>query len=260
MRKRCCLNVVRDSVALIALLSSVTLTAQQKPAEDAVDTEILNRLTSLERRIAELTSLVRSLLPPSPVTRISDLRMALGDVPIRGSENAKVALVEFSDFECPFCGRHAATSYRDIQQHFVNNGKVRYVFRHLPLDQIHPNARKAAEAAECAREQGQFWEFHDQLFANQKALTDSDLNSVARSIKLTQSTFDSCMAQGRASSKITADLAEAKRLGLTGTPAFLLGHIQDDGTIVLTHKIVGSQPFKVFETTLNELLNSATPQ
>lgn len=89
-----------------------------------------------------------------PCVDVTAFEISIVDAPTKGAASAKIVLIEYSDFECPYCGRHAQGAYRDIERQYVDTGKIKYVFRHLPLDQIHPSARKAAEAAECAREQG----------------------------------------------------------------------------------------------------------
>ncbi|HKY21140.1 MAG TPA: DsbA family protein [Vicinamibacterales bacterium] len=209
---------------------------------------------SLERQVAELAALLRSALPPSRGGAISEVDLKIDSAPVKGSRTAKVVLIEYSDFECPFCGRHAQTTYHEIQKHFVETGKVQYIFRHLPLEKLHPNARRASEVAECARVQGKFWEVHDRLFANQRALAISDLRSYAQAEKLELPRFESCLSKGESTERINADMAEAGRLGLTGTPAFLIGQLQTDGTVRVNQKIVGAQPFDVFKAALDALI------
>ena len=240
------LGIVLCTLPLRAQVANETILERLQSLEDAI--------RSLERQVTLLTGSLRPPTAPSPVVDIPAVALQNIGSHVKGASAATIAIVEFSDFECPFCGRHASSVYRDLLEKFVNTGRVRYHFRNLPLDQIHPNARKAAEAAECAGEQGRFWEFHDALFANQKTLTVPDLNNHARSLGLHVSSFESCLSQGRMAAKVAADIAEAKQLGLTGTPAFLIGEIGKDGAVTGTRKVIGSQPYAVFEGVLNELL------
>jgi protein-disulfide isomerase len=173
---------------------------------------------------------------------------------VKGSANARVVLIEYSDFGCPFCGRHAQTAFLDIQREFVESGLVRYVFRHLPLEQLHPSAKKAAEAAECAHEQGKFWEMHDRLFANQKSFTVDKLIDHASAEQLDLARFRSCLVGGQMATTVSEHVAEARRLGITGTPSFLIGEIQPDGTVHIIRKLAGAEPFQVFRTALNNLV------
>jgi protein-disulfide isomerase len=212
---------------------------------------------SLEREISELNTMLRAVLPPSPITDISPVQLNIANAPVKGSATAKVVLIEYSDFECPYCGRYAQTAFPELQRQFIDTGKVKYVFRNLPLEQIHKAAPKAAEAAECAYEQGRFWEFHDRLFANQQSLALSDLSGHAKAVGLDLPKFQSCLIEGKMATRIAGDLAEAARFELTGTPAFLIGEIQPDGTVRVSRKMSGAQPFSVFESELNKFLNKA---
>lgn len=249
MRSRLLIAVLGALLSTLPLSAQVTneaLLDRMKAMEEAI--------RSLERQITLLTSSLRPPTPPSPVTQMPAVVLQNTGSHVKGDATARISIVEFSDFECPFCGRHAASVYRELIEKFVSTGKVTYQFRHLPLDQIHPHARKAAEAAECAGQQKKFWEFHDVLFANQKTLTSADLSNHARSVGLNISNFESCLHDGKLAAKVAADLGEAKQLGLTGTPAFLIGEVGKDGFVTATRKILGSQPYAVFETVLNELL------
>lgn len=245
------------AVLIAAFLVAGLGVVMAAPDQAAPDTEIVERLRALEDQVFELNKLLRTIVPPSPVNQIEPFLLPIANAPFRGSEAATVVVIEFSDFECPFCGRHAAGVYREIQQRFVDTGKVRYAFRHLPLEQIHPHARQAAEAAECARQQGRFWEYHDRLFAQQKSMTRDDLSRHANSVTLKVEAFESCLNEGEMAGRVAVDVAEVKRLGLTGTPVFMIGEMQKDGSARVTHKIVGSHPFAVYESVLNALLDKS---
>lgn len=153
--------------------------------------------------------------------------------PSRGPEGAKITIVEFSDFECPFCSR-AEESVDQVMEKYA--GKVRIVFRHFPLS-FHPNAPKAAEASACAHEQGKFWEMHKQLFANQKGLTVPELKQHAATIGLDQAKFDACLDGGSMKALVDADTKAGSEAGVNGTPAFFI-----NGRL-----LSGAQPFAEFE-------------
>jgi predicted DsbA family dithiol-disulfide isomerase len=138
--------------------------------------------------------------------------------PSRGPENAPVTIVEFSDFECPFCSR-AEESVTQVMEKYA--GKVRLVFRHYPLP-FHSNAQKAAEASACANDQGKFWDMHRQLFANQKALTVEQLKGHAATVGLDKAKFDECLDSGKHADLVKKDMAEGQEAGVTGTPAFFI--------------------------------------
>ena len=156
-----------------------------------------------------------------------------------------VVLVEFTDFQCPFCARHANDTYPSIRRDFVDQKKLTYVSLAFPIERIHPHARKASEAAECAARQGRYWEMHERLFSNQAALSEPDVfMKSATAIGLDTSRFERCMAS-EAASAVAADLAEALRLKVNSTPTFFLGRIQSGGGIELVKRINGAAPFEV---------------
>lgn len=161
--------------------------------------------------------------------------------PARGPAGAKVTIVEFSDFECPFCSR-AETSVSEVMERYA--GKVRLVFRHFPLP-MHPNAPKAAEASACADEQGKFWEMHKQLFANQQKLTSPDLKAHAKAIGLDEAKFGECLDQGKMKAKVDADQQAGAEAGVTGTPAFFI-----NGKL-----LSGAQPFSAFQAIIDQELS-----
>lgn len=168
---------------------------------------------------------------------------------------AKVAIVEFSDFQCPFCGRYATETYPQLQRELVDTGHLEYVFRHFPLESIHPLAFKAAEAAECAAEQGKFWQMHDRLFSNQHALAQPDLLGHARALGLNKSKFAKCL-DGAMTTKLKDDQLEGTRLGVKATPTFMIGRVTPDGKIKLTRKISGVASYATLKDAIQDLLRS----
>lgn len=189
--------------------------------------------------------------PSSPVLDIA------GE-PTKGDEAARVVLIEFSDFECSYCGRYFAETYPRIDAGYIKTGKIKYVFRDLPLEDMHPNAFRAAEAAACAGEQNKFWEMHDRLFANQSALTATDLSGHARAAGVSARRFDACLAANRRADAVRADMDLAKRLGISGTPSFLIGLALPGSTGVrVIGGLAGNQPFDEFKASLDEALRRA---
>lgn len=132
---------------------------------------------------------------------------------------------------------------------------MQYVFKDFPLEQLHPQAFRAAEAAHCAGEQGRFWEMHDRLFANQAALSAGDFRRLAEELRLDLSRFQACLESGRYAARIRRDLAEGNRLGITGTPTFLLGITPSSGSSVRVLKIIrGAKSFSDFQQAIEEVL------
>jgi len=147
--------------------------------------------------------------------------------PSRGPDNAPVTIVEFSDFQCPYCGRAVPTVEKVMKDY---DGKVRLVFRHFPLS-FHPNAQKAAEASACAADQGKFWPMHDKMFTNQQKLGVPDLKSFAKDLGLDQGKFDKCLDGGEKAAQVNADEKDGEQAGVNGTPAFFVNGIFLNGAV-----------------------------
>jgi protein-disulfide isomerase len=170
--------------------------------------------------------------------------------PVLGDPNAEVTIVEFSDFQCPFCARAASGAVADFKNSdYFANGQVNLVYKHFPLNSIHPQAQKAAEASVCAGEQGKFWEYHDSLFANQGSLDIPSLKGYAGQLGLNQGDFDSCLDSGDAAQKVATDLKQASEAGGRGTPYFVL--VNKDGE---TQAVSGAVPFSQIESAIQSLL------
>jgi len=180
---------------------------------------------------------VTYLKPPS----VFRAELSVAGEPFRGSEKARVTVVKFEDFLCPFC-KQAQPTFNELLSRY--NGKVRLVHKDLPLDSIHPQARQAAEAARCAYEQGKFWEYHDKLYANSPKASADDLKSYAKEVGLNVASFDRCFTSGKYKGVVQQDLNEGAQLGLTGTPTFFING----------REISGNQPLEAFEAIIDEEL------
>lgn len=157
--------------------------------------------------------------------------------PYRGAQEAKLTIYEYSDFECPFCGKVQPTLEAVLRNY---KSRVRLEYRHYPLS-IHPHARQAAKAAICAEEQGKFWQMHDKLFANQNALEGKDLENYARQIGLDVDAFSACLSSQETEKKLEADIQEALLAGVAATPTFKIGETE----------IRGAQPEEAFKKAID---------
>jgi len=184
------------------------------------------------------------------------IQVSLDDDPVKGNPDAEVIVVEFSDFQCPFCSRFYDQTLPLIQQNYIDTGKIKFVYRDFPLDSLHPNARPAHIAAECADEQGKFWEYHDVLFDKQSEwnrLPSADLQSTqtqyASDLGLQSASFENCLKSDKIADEVNKDALDAARVGATGTPAFFIGN-EKDGFI----KLSGAQPFPSFQAVIDAQL------
>jgi protein-disulfide isomerase len=160
--------------------------------------------------------------------------------PSKGPKDAPIELIEFSDFQCPFCQRANPTVEQVLKTY---GNRIHFVYRHYPLPN-HPNARPAAEAAACAGDQGHFWEYHDQLFANATRLTDADLKQHAVTAGLDASKFNACLDSHKFKGEVDKDVAEGAEAGVSGTPAFFING----------RALEGAQPFEAFKRVIDEEL------
>lgn len=190
--------------------------------------------------------------PPAPIQPVN-MVLALDGDPMKGDKNAKVVLVEFTDYQCPFCARHVRDTLPQIEAAYVKTGKLRYVTREFPLESIHPQAFKASEAALCAGDQGKYWEMHARLFANQRALASAELTAHAQAVGLDQTKFTQCLEGGTKGAKVRKDLADGAKAGVNGTPAFFIG-VADGANVKVTRTIKGAHPFASFKEAIDGVL------
>ena len=257
-------------LAALSLFAVPVATGQSAADYQALRKELdlmRERLAALQKEVNELkaqrTAPPNAGAPAAPaapapaVVPVDNIVLDLARAPIRGSESARVALVEVSDFQCPFCARYSMQTSAQVVGTFVQTGKIRYAFVHLPIAS-HRDAFKAAEAAMCAGEQGKFWEMRDRLFANQTALARPRLPESATAIGLRVDAFNSCLDSARHAAQIKADMATASRLGVRATPTFFIGTINPKTrSFKATHRIVGAKNFTVFRGALDAALAAA---
>lgn len=180
--------------------------------------------------------------------------MEVAGLPTEGDDTAKVVLIEFSDYECPFCARHATGVGRKLNEEFVASGKARHVFSNLPLP-IHKNAKLFAIAAICAGEQEHYWQMHDMLF-DEKPKGKDELLPIVQKLGLDSTRFEQCLDHGAsAQERINLDLKQADQFKLTGTPSFAIGRVDSSGKVVIQKFIIGALPIETFEKTINDVLS-----
>lgn len=172
--------------------------------------------------------------------------VSLDDDPVKGNKNAKVVIVEFSDFQCPFCSRFFEQTLPLIQNDYIKTGKVKLIYRDFPLS-FHQYAQKAAEAAQCANEQGKFWEYHDILFNRQNEWASSGetkFSDYAKELSLDVQKFNNCLSSGKYESEVKKDLQDGLSYGVQGTPTFFINGVA----------VVGAQRYDVFKQIIEQQL------
>lgn len=206
---------------------------------------------------SQAPALAQAAAQPDPSKPV---KVSIAGDPILGDKNAKLTLVEFSDYECPFCKKTFTELLPELKKNYIDTGKVRLVYKDLPLP-FHQNAVKEAEAAQCAKDQGgdvAYFKYHDQIFTKTSGggtgITLEQLPTLAKGIGLNVTQFQKCLDSGKFKAEVDKDLAEAQKVGANGTPTWFLGKTVS-GDYVEGITIVGAQPFSAFKTAIDAQLS-----
>ena len=177
--------------------------------------------------------------------------MPIDGAPANGKATAPVTLIEVSDYHCPFCRRHFQQTQPQLNTNYVNSGKVRHVFMHYPIDQLHPDAFRSHEAASCAADQGKFWDLHAKLF-EAPARTIDQLIPLGQSVGLNVDAFRTCLESGKHAQEVKESVARIQKMGISGTPAFLIGRTPSGNEPMKVSKVIeGAQPFDAFQKAID---------
>ena len=255
MKERLVLIAISFSVCLSLILSLPPVTE----ATDMPNNRSEEEIKALRKEVQDLRKDVEDLKTKitakqqAPAPEPQEVVVSMNDDPVKGDLNAPVTIIEFSDFQCPYCGRFFQSTLTEIERDYIKTGKVRYVFRDFPLE-FHKQAPKASEAANCAGEQGKYWEMHDKLFANQTTLMVDKLKQYAAEIGLDSGPFDACLDSGKYAEEINRDIEDGKKAGVSGTPSFFIGKSQGKGKEITGKRIVGARPYELFKQIIDQLL------
>lgn len=253
MRKRIMLAGAMVGLLLLTTVASKGI-AQSKSDFDALKKQIdalLEGQKAMQKDIQAIKDIASGKKPP-----LENVLISLDGSHSIGEESAPVTVVEFADYQCPFCGRHAATTYGELLADYVKTGKVRYIYKDFPLERLHPFAFKAAEAAQCAGEQGRYWEMHDRLFKNQDALTPSDLKAYGVALELDTVKYQQCLDSDKYATTIRSSLQEGQKYGVTGTPSFFFGtYDAEQSKVKAISAFSGAQPYPNFQKAIDAILN-----
>jgi protein-disulfide isomerase len=213
--------------------------------------EMLTELKEIKEAMKKNPSRAGQQVPRNLVLSVDKMMM-------KGNPNAPVTLIEFSDYQCPFCARHSKNTYPQIVKEYIDTGKVKLVFVDYPLD-FHNLAPKASEASHCAGDQGKYWEMHDILFENSKALQPENLPRYAEQAGVKDiNSFNKCLESGKYSEMSKSGSSLAAKAGVRGTPGFLLGYsTTNNKDIKIVKSIKGARPYESFKTDIDDMLNNS---
>lgn len=235
---------------LLAFTAALPLAAQAAADQTPMTRQQGDQMLQELRLIRQLLERQAKPAPPQEEAptkaKISDLT----GVNMLGSKTAPLTIVEYTDYQCPFCQRFHVTAFAELKKAYVDTGKVRFFSKDLPLD-FHPNALRAAQAARCAGEQGKFWEIRDIMGANPDKLDMGHIMGFASDLKIDTQKFQDCVNSDKYKAQVQADVAEAMRVGANGTPAFVVGKSTGNG--VDGELVVGAMPFAMFDEKIKQV-------
>jgi len=246
---------------LLVVAMAMPLSAPGAESKDVWQEELLQQLFELRKSQGELKAEVATLRSEVAALRTGvrgdplslDLRNPL--YPSLGDAKAQVAVVEFSDFQCPYCRKHEQSTMPMLREQYVNSGKVRYFFLDFPLT-FHPHALEAAIAGACAQRQNAFWQMHDRLFENQNQLGPDLYLKLSDEAGLDKPKFQACLADAKVKREVAERVALGERAGVQGTPAFLIGRLTD-GVLTDTRAVSGARSFEDFQKVLDQYLRGS---
>lgn len=243
----------RDENASKKQQDGFALLKQEMESLQTQQEQIISQLNDLKQLLATNAATRSGPQPPAPPSTL-----ATQNESFQGDSDAAVAIVEYADFECPYCGQYEHDIYPQISRDYIQTGKVKYFFRDLPLP-MHPHAMLGARAAHCAGEQGKYWEMHDSLFAKQNTIREADMPGRVQELGLDAAKFSECLSSDRYADQIRQSAMEAQKMGIGGTPTFFIGKIGSTGEVTDLKTIIGTRPYDIFKSAIEDSLASKAP-
>lgn len=245
--------------ALVLAGSPVAIGAQSTRSAGGGQTITREQANEIIQELRDIKTLLQRMAVPQPAAPQGPPPSQTVTLPsiagyMLGSPTAPVTMVEFTDLQCPFCRQFHMTAFEQIQKTYIDTGKVRYISLDFPLS-IHPFAMPAAEAEQCAGAQGQFWQMRHTIFLNNAALTPASFETFATELKLDLPKFNACVAANTYAAQIAKDQQEGAAAGVSGTPSFVIGRTSARGLTGV--RMVGAQPFAVFDAQIRAVLNNS---
>ena len=231
------------------LLGGVTLARAEGITSEQAQ-QILDELKAIRKTLETRPAAPAQPAAPAPVNDKVSMAFTSGGFSV-GKENAPLVLIEYTDYQCPFCQRYHNDSFAQIKTNFIDTGKIRYISRDFPLP-FHENARRSATAARCAAEQGKFWELRHTMIVNANQLQADKLGGYAQAASMDVPKFQACVDSDKYRAAIDKDIAEGSAVGVSGTPSFVLGRVENGQLQGV--RMVGAMPYAQFEAKIQDML------
>jgi len=240
------------SKSLLALVVALALSQQPALADGISSQQAADILQELKQIRQLLEKQQVQAQAPAAAPAPQRVQVKLGREFALGRADAPVTIVEFNDLQCPFCARFQASTFPEIRKNYIDTGKVRFINRDMPLEEIHPQAMRSAQAARCGAEQNKYWEVAAKLIENSASLSPQSIDQYAKQAGVDPVAFQTCMESGRHLDAIRESAAAARALGVSGTPSFVIGRVSGD---TLDGQVyVGALPYSSFEAAIKTLL------
>jgi len=251
------LIIISTSILLLFSLSAWSASTNQEIIE------LRAQVDEMQKDLVEIKKMLKELKAAPPARAAApDFKeqvVSIGTSPYKGKVDATVTLIEFSDYQCPYCARNYRDVVPTLEAEYIDTGKLKFVMRENPIPTLHKNAMNASMAALCAGDQDKYWEMHNVLFDNQKKLDAENLKFLAGAIGLDATKFNQCLDSNKYAKQIAADIASGSKIGVRGTPGFVLGLTDpnDPDKANMTIFIKGAQSLDSFKQAIDGLLESA---
>lgn len=251
-------------VLLAGVCISLFASMAQAVPQEWVTEEVLKQLADIKKELIEVQKELKTLqgevkknVAAKPYRKpklAANAELAIGDAPTIGDEKAQVAIIEFSDYQCPYCRRHFKQTLPALKENYVDTGKIKYVMKQYPLS-FHTKAKGASIAALCSEKQkeGSYWDVHHKIFSGDVRLSEEGYIEMADKLGLKAAEYADCLVAPEMASIVDQDIADGTSVGVSGTPAFLVGKIVD-GKVVNAQLISGARPYAAFTTIVDGLL------
>jgi protein-disulfide isomerase len=251
--------VVLSALTMLPIGCAQTHSRQSSSTTDLEVEQLKKNMIQLQTDVAEMKQVLsrRPVVPtPKPISKL--IRISLEGISFLGRADAPLTMVEYTDYHCPFCRRHARNTLPKLFRTYIDTGKLRYGIRDFPQTALHPDAFRLSEAALCAGDQGKYWQMHHEFM---KGSGNADVSKLADNVlasKLDAQEFSACMDSNQHTSDLRATLDAGQELGVRGTPYFFIGESEstDDNKLVVGSTVRGAQPYSVFKSRIDELLET----